>query len=135
MALLDAYAHAQALRETDAAARTPPRDCRCADANVPNLSELMSALFPPVYQVRRSHAAAAARPNRSPADAALAGNTASPAMIAGLIGWPPLTAGSRPHRASAPHPWTSLVAGRDPLIVFDGRCVLCSTEPRIRASF
>ncbi len=108
-------------------ARRSPRDCAAPTAR-PHLSGDERAVHAGL-SIRQSHAAAAARPYRRPADAALAGNT------------PARRDGRRPDRlaastslglartAQAPHTTGfSNIAGRDPLIVFDGECVLCSTQ-------
>lgn len=126
MAFLDAYALAKALRESDVPARAVPRAIALRRRHV-RTYQAMSALFTPVYQ-SDSHLLPLLRDRIAgpltklwPATRILA------AMVAGLIGWPLKPLGLA-RETQAPRTTFSDIAGRDPLIVFDGECVLCSTQ-------
>lgn len=127
MAFLDAYALAKALRETESSSRAVPRAIALRRRHV-RLYQVMSALFTPVYQ-SDSRALPLLRDRIAgpltrlwPATRILA------AMVAGLIGWPLRPLGlARPAQSSRDAGFSD-IAGRHPLIVFDGECVLCSTQ-------
>jgi predicted DCC family thiol-disulfide oxidoreductase YuxK len=124
MAFLDAYALAKALRETTDPSRAPQRAIVPRRRHV-GLYQLMSALFTPVYQ-SDSHLLPLLRDRLAgplsklwPATRILA------AMVSGVIGSPLKTLGLD---ATQPDAGLIDIAGSRPLIVFDGECVLCSTQ-------
>ncbi len=127
MALLDAYALAKALRETDAVARAAPRAIALRRRHV-RTYQAMSALFTPVYQSDSRMLPLLRDRIAGPLTRLWPATRLLAAMVAGLIGWPLKPLGLA-RTAQAPHTTGfSNIAGRDPLIVFDGECVLCSTQ-------
>ncbi|WP_315837977.1 DCC1-like thiol-disulfide oxidoreductase family protein [Bradyrhizobium prioriisuperbiae] len=126
MAFLDAYALARALRDSETPAHAVPRAIALRRRHV-RTYQAMSALFTPVYQ-SDGHLLPLLRDRIAgpltklwPATRILA------AMVAGLIGWPLRPLGLA-RATQAPRTTFSDIAGHDPLIVFDGECVLCSTQ-------
>ena len=123
MAFLDAYALAISLRASDTIACALPRAIARRRQHV-TLYQLMSALFTPVYQsdsrilplFRDSIAGPVSK--LWPATQILA------AMVSGLIGAPLRPLGL--YRAGSIQ--LDDIAGDRPLIVFDGECVMCSTQ-------
>lgn len=127
MALLDAYALAKALRENDDPAIAPGKAIALRRGHV-RLYQGMSALFTPVYQSDSRFLPFLRDRITGPLSRIPPGPWVLAAMVSGLIGWP-----LRPLRLSAQAPANlgpELVArtrGR-PLIVFDGDCVMCSSQ-------
>jgi salicylate hydroxylase len=125
MALLDAYALAKTLRETDTIGRALPRAVALRRRHV-TLYQAMSGLFTPVYQsdsrilpLLRDRIAGPLS-KRWPATRILA------AMVSGLIGNPLRPLGL--DDIAARDTRLDNIAGDHPLIVFDGECVLCSAQ-------
>ncbi len=126
MALLDAYALAKALRESEAVARAVPRAIALRRRHV-RIYQAMSALFTPVYQSDSRMLPLLRDRIAGPLTKLWPATRLLAAMVAGLIGWPLRPLGLA-RTMQGPSTTFTDIAGRDPLIVFDGECVLCSTQ-------
>jgi len=126
MAFLDAYALMKALRESRDATAAGSRAIARRRNHV-RLYQGMSELFTPVYQ-SDSHLLPLLRDRiAGPLSKLWPATRILAAMVSGLIGNPLAPLSLRAGGASPRSPLAA-IAGRDPLIVFDGECVLCSTQ-------
>lgn len=126
MAFLDAYALTKALRESPDATAAGSRAIARRRNHV-RLYQGMSLLFTPVYQ-SDSHLLPLLRDRiAGPLSKLWPATRILAAMVSGLIGNPlaPLGLTAGPATRHGP---LAAIAGDSPLIVFDGECVLCSTQ-------
>ncbi|MEW6642336.1 MAG: DCC1-like thiol-disulfide oxidoreductase family protein [Pseudomonadota bacterium] len=126
MAFLDAYALAKTLRQ-DSDATTAASRTIALRRNHVRLYQGMSALFTPVYQSDSRLLPLLRDRIAGPLSTLWPATRILAAMVSGLIGNPLSPLGLKAGGA-APHSPLTAIAGRDPLIVFDGECVMCSTQ-------
>ncbi|WP_349644605.1 MULTISPECIES: DCC1-like thiol-disulfide oxidoreductase family protein [unclassified Bradyrhizobium] len=127
MAFLDAYALAKTLREGTNATAAGARAIALRRGHV-RLYQGMSALFTPVYQSDSRLLPLLRDRIAGPLSKIWPATRILAAMVGGLIGRPFAPLGLNVG-TTVPHddPLTT-IAGPAPLIVFDGECVLCSTQ-------
>ena len=127
MAFLDAYALAKALRDTKTTVLAVPHAIALRRRHV-MVYQAMSTLFTPVYQSDSRMLPLLRDRIAGPLTKLWPATRILAAMVAGLIGWPLQPLGLARPKDAPRDVALGDIAGRDPLIVFDGECVLCSTQ-------
>lgn len=127
MALLDAYALAKALREDDDVARASGKAVALRSGHV-RLYQGMSALFTPVYQSDSRVLPLLRDRIAGPLSRIWPGPAVLAAMVSGLVGWPLRPFGLSAKTPADLGPELAERTRERPLIVFDGDCVMCSSQ-------
>lgn len=127
MALLDAYALAKALREDDDVVRASGRAVALRSDHV-RLYQGMSALFTPVYQSDSRTLPLLRDRVAGPLSRIWPGPAVLAAMVSGLVGWPLRALGLSAKTPADLGPELAERTRERPLIVFDGDCVMCSSQ-------